>query len=337
MTVSLENNPGIAGYLLYITFDTTVFTVTEVENLKSGYIRFNDYYENGERKGVKIIAASSMDYTEDGALFSMKLQVSEDAEIGEYDVGISYSKEDTVNENGQEIALSIGNGKVVLEEPTLMLSPQTSETDEEVTILLSMRNSPGITGVKCTVRYDTNKFELQSVQPLAKGTIIYNDHYYINNDDQGAKIAWLGEGAPGKELPLFSLTFHVVQNIPPDQYTFTIQEVEVSDQKNRLISVEKVDGTVTVSKASVVLTGGEVGNDKVSFSLKNTTKQQTAMAVCGCYGMTGQLIDIRVLPIKLTEGTKYIDLPGKDFSYVKIFVLDETLYGLIGNSIKIER
>ena len=79
MTVSLENNPGVAGLDFRIIYDTSVLTLDSVTNagLFSGF-----------SSGRNIIIDENGDVTEDGAVVTLTFTVASDAAAGDYTVGV---------------------------------------------------------------------------------------------------------------------------------------------------------------------------------------------------------------------------------------------------------
>ena len=336
LTVSIENNPGIAGYLFYLAFDTDIFTLEGIENSSGGYIYSNDYFINGEKAGVSVVRTSSTNFKEDGIIFSIRLQVSEGAKIGEYSVGLSYSKANTINENGKQVGFSTKNGKIMVQEPEMVLSSQSSAPGKDVAVLLSLQNSPGITGMSCTIAYDTGSFELVDIKNKMGGELVHNK-YIKEGSHAGEKLAWIGSSSSEKELALFLLIFHADKDIQAKDYIFTIEEAGLSNQNSQLILPKRTEGILTISAPTVTLSNGEIKEGGISFYLENDSGYAGAIAVCSSYSVTGQMTSTQMVPIALTDGKKSINLLNEDFSYVKVFVLEEETYIPLGNALNLSR
>lgn len=129
LTVSIENNPGLAACILYVFYDTDVF---ELE----GVYALGDFAKRGGLLGNTIASAaangrydgpygkdgalgywynsSGSNTASNGAMMEVVLQVKADAPNGTYEVGLGYSTKDVCNENGDTVALAAQSGTITI-------------------------------------------------------------------------------------------------------------------------------------------------------------------------------------------------------------------------------
>jgi len=130
LTVSIEDNPGIAISLLYIYFDTDVFSVDIKKDIdaigifgKSGDVIGNSIEQakligsyDGEPGKDGVIAlwynGSGVDTDGDGDLLEIVLHTKSDAANGSHIIKVEQSLMDTRNENGDKVKISAGSGTV---------------------------------------------------------------------------------------------------------------------------------------------------------------------------------------------------------------------------------
>jgi len=132
LTVNITNNPGLVAWMIYLYFDTSVFTVDPGSDisLTGGFkngggmlpnsiaaARKNGQYKGDAGKdGVLVLwySGSGRNNNSEGAALTVKFHVSDDAANGTYQIGVGYSKMDTGNENGEKIALATQAGAITV-------------------------------------------------------------------------------------------------------------------------------------------------------------------------------------------------------------------------------
>ncbi len=106
LTLSLKNNPGIAGLTVSLKYDTEVLTLIDVQNgslFSEIEVGKNYLWENDKN----IIA--------DGSLATFTFEVSENAPVGTYIVEVISRK--CANEDLEDVNLTTGNGKIIVKLP----------------------------------------------------------------------------------------------------------------------------------------------------------------------------------------------------------------------------
>lgn len=132
LTVSIENNPGLAGTIVYLYYDTSVFTVTPAQDIaaagtfrETGAVlgntialaRANGRYEGEEGRDGALAFwynAQGIDTHGDGAMLTFTLHAAATAANGEYTVALGSFPDDTVNAAGQKIALRVASATVTV-------------------------------------------------------------------------------------------------------------------------------------------------------------------------------------------------------------------------------
>lgn len=130
LTVSIENNPGIAATVLYLYFDGDTFEADPDEDIAaagkfrtSGLIVGNTiekakangrYYGEYNTDGLVVLwyNLTGSDLDADGAMLKVQLKAKKDAANGDYNVRVGYSTMDTCNRAGEKVALQTGKATV---------------------------------------------------------------------------------------------------------------------------------------------------------------------------------------------------------------------------------
>jgi len=114
LDIVLQDNPGLAGYLVYVECDRSVFFVRPDENNEENAIP-GSICSDGTMMlapygfdGWQVLWFNAEEVTENGTLFTLPLEVVDDAEAGTYTFTISYSPENTISSTYEETELSEG-------------------------------------------------------------------------------------------------------------------------------------------------------------------------------------------------------------------------------------
>ncbi len=113
LTVSLDGNPGVTVMRLQLTYDTSVLTLTEVEDAgKLGQAMHSDsndampfmlYWKN---------STSKKNYTANGTIVTLRFKVNEDALYGECPVEIRFDDTDILNADLDKVAFNCISGMI---------------------------------------------------------------------------------------------------------------------------------------------------------------------------------------------------------------------------------
>ena len=113
---SIENNPGVWGMDLRISYDKTAMTLTSVKN--------GNFYRNSEwTKGNLNADIYTLSYetgvlenitTASGTLATQKFKINENAVAGTYEIKGGYTAGDIINISFDEIAFGISNGNIAV-------------------------------------------------------------------------------------------------------------------------------------------------------------------------------------------------------------------------------
>lgn len=116
IAVSIENNPGIWGMDLRISYDKTAMTLISVEN--------GNFYQNSEwTKGNLNADAYTLSYeagalenisTASGTLAILNFKINENAAPGTYEIKAEYNAGDIINVSFDELPFDISNGSITV-------------------------------------------------------------------------------------------------------------------------------------------------------------------------------------------------------------------------------
>ena len=257
VTVSLDENPGLAGYDFLVECDSGVLLADRDEYddpvAEAGEVSLNGTLNTSETgDGYRMLWYGDETVTGKGTLFNMTLHADEEAEDGIYPVTVYYAPENTVDEY-DEVELTGVNIKV--------------ESEAAVDIsTLDIRLS------RDSFVYEGTAIEpAVSIQGLKEGED-YEVYYEDNTNVGTAKVVVCGEGDyVGTAEKEFSITqANIINaelvNIPPQKYTGKAIEPELDLSYNGVNLEEGTDYTVSftgnskVGTATVSIKG--IGNFK---------------------------------------------------------------------------
>ena len=103
--IRISGNTGLMGFAMSVQYDPDVFTPLSVEAGEMLTGLFNDSIGTSQSGSFDVFFTNSADITEDGVLFTIVLQTAAET-YGSKTLTITYSSEDTFNENWDPVELS---------------------------------------------------------------------------------------------------------------------------------------------------------------------------------------------------------------------------------------
>ena len=183
--IQIENNAGLMGFALYISYNESVLTPLSVSkgSMLSGM--FNDSIATQEQGQFKIVFSATEDCKSDGILCTITFHTKENAS-GKEQVQISYSPDDTFNEQWKAVELHCDDVQLVItqngttapdvsetEPETEMTEPQTEEPSSEQPLESSTEVEPQPGSVKDSKRLRTWFKSLPTVFRVLLAGLIY--------------------------------------------------------------------------------------------------------------------------------------------------------------------
>lgn len=158
MPVYISGNTGLMGCIIYVTYDPTVMTPSTPRCSWNG-----DISSNSENGTLRIIWYNSSQETTDGRIFNIPFKVSTKAEPGEYNIDISFSEEDTFNENFDNVKLECQGASLTVissdKKPTVYSDDIECRAAEYVDVPIYIENNVGIEDATyLTFNFDVSTF-----------------------------------------------------------------------------------------------------------------------------------------------------------------------------------
>jgi len=109
ITVSVSNNPGIAAFLFDIDFDETKLTPVSITNGNALTVGSFNY---SIAQGVKVMWHNTLNITDNGELFSIEFEITENTPNGEVPIILTYRSDDICNHFLENVDFTITGGIV---------------------------------------------------------------------------------------------------------------------------------------------------------------------------------------------------------------------------------
>lgn len=112
-TVSISNNTGLAGFMVYVYCDTSVFELKNDQATLGNFTSSGTIFTNTDRtNGWKILWFNAQNVNGNGSLFTLELSISSNAKAGTYPIKIALSPENTVNASGELVDVTCIDGSI---------------------------------------------------------------------------------------------------------------------------------------------------------------------------------------------------------------------------------
>ena len=114
-TVDISGNPGLAGFMVYVACDTSVFDIGQTQATLGSFSDSGSIFTNPESEdGWRVLWFNAQNVSGNGTLFTLEISVADDAASGTYPVKITLSPENTVNAAGELVDFSCIDGSIVV-------------------------------------------------------------------------------------------------------------------------------------------------------------------------------------------------------------------------------
>ena len=255
-TVSLSGNPGIAAFLIELSFDKGAFSLLEdVETgtpiCESGNVTVQGNLLCTETDyGCKVLWYNAENAHDDGALFTIRLAAAPDAPVGAYAVNLSYSKANTVNVNEDRLELKCVDGAITVREYEPKFIGQTLTcTDSEIEYGVSVQDNPGMAGFLIELSYDQSVLEIESFngEVLATGGQAINTGNIAAREENGkVRVLWSSARDVHSDGLLFKVTMRRKENAPVGIYPIGVSydASNTMDEQTCPVNFSCVDGSI---------------------------------------------------------------------------------------------
>lgn len=132
--IRLENNKGIMGFKITVEYPNEKLTLTDVSSgsvTNGGLFNTTVMSYAAVNGSFDVVWSDVQNFTNDGTLFMLTFSVSEIADDCICKIELSYSQDDTFNEDWEDVKLNCKSVSVRIGEPKETLSPEKTEQTTE--------------------------------------------------------------------------------------------------------------------------------------------------------------------------------------------------------------
>lgn len=244
--LNIENNPGISGFTIALSYDKETFSVVaennEVVYEKGSFSNVGSYsiYNDVENGKIKVLWANSSNVKSDGSLFKIKFNIDSNAKIGIYDFKISYDKKtDIINDSYESIDTIKENGTVTINEfkSIIFNDEQKIGLEEEFEYVVKIKDNPGIASYGLDILFDYDAFEpIKDNGNYAIKAEGFEGFFDSNQYGDIIKVVWADTKNNTQDGTLFTIKFKAKKGIVGEKI-ISISESE----DNPIIDAEQND------------------------------------------------------------------------------------------------
>jgi len=257
-TVSLQNEAKLAGFKVYVDYDTSVFSLASSDGEflveQGGFSTKGTMMANTTETGCSVLWYHTSNITASGSLFTLTLNVSADAEPGTYPVTLRYEADDTVNVEEEAVVISLTGPSVVIPEPQSVNKVAISVPDcnavvgETVSVPVNISENTGFAGLAIQIPA-LNGVTFTGAE---KGSLIKNNEtgaLTVNNATRS--VNWSDSENTTGDGEILVLHFSVSEDCLAGEYEISISLIgnaskNFVDCDSVSIPVQFTAGTLTV-------------------------------------------------------------------------------------------
>lgn len=221
--IFISNNSGIAGFGIYISYDSDVLTpisVFDFGGVISGKTQntIGGTLANLPPDTVKVMFSNSSNFTDNGLLFTAKFYVDSNAS-GNTLLTVTYDKGDTIDDEINEVSLNCNNISLSISDEQTddfsKINLTVTETANTKNVSLSgiLEKSNGLQSAEIKIQYDPSVFQYNAVNSNASVSGVTNSENMLQFTL--TDISKIIEGNP-----LFEIGFTYLDDIPAGDYQF---------------------------------------------------------------------------------------------------------------------
>ena len=316
-TVSISGNPGIAGYHIKLSYDTSVF-IPETDGsgeiiCDTGSVSSVSPTCTATSSGCQILWYNTSDATEDGVLFRLHFSVSEEAEDRTYPIQISYVARNTINADEKLVPLNCVDGSITVREYEQLIygTDTTVLQRKQFCYTVSMQDNPGIAGYMIKLSYDKTMLapDLDASDATALTPVVdagaFGGTLSARITTTGMTVLWYNTQNVTADGPLFTLHFTVTEEAAAGEYPITLsyEKPDTIDENGTPVTFAVRNSVITVEEdpsIEVHVESAAVSDGTVSVTLAGYTSL-ASNAVIAAYDQNGKLLDAHFVPVMTEE------------------------------------
>ncbi len=342
-SVEIENNPGIASYLISIECDTTVFSVDsdesgnyEIEHgtaAPSGTLICN---ASGSR-GWKIIWLSAEDETGDGTLFHLDLHISSAAANGEYPIRITYSSKNTANASGQQQEFEAIDGEIHVTDAAIFSYSGDAELvpGHSGRISVDLLANPGMAAFLLYLDCNPAVFQIDTAA-ICAGTAFSNGSLFCSkNGELGYQVLWYQEKNSIQTGTLFQIPMVISTDAPPGEYQIglRVSENNTVDENGQFVRAELTAGSIALRQLKLSAPKAYYDEAAQEFCFEPGEGQiqpgRPILLIGALYDENGKMLDVQVMEICGDEELERTKIRiQRQYTYttkMKVFILNNSI------------
>ena len=266
-TVRLNSPASMAGFIITLEYDTSVFSLVADEDgeyvpEQGSFSNKGTLLANRSENGCNVIWWHTNNVNATGTLFTVTFDVSKDAKPGDYPIKVGYSAKDTVDIAGNLVALDLASGTITIPDnstPTPPPAPPQGDeavitvgsgkalVGETVKIPVSITNNPGFAGFSFQIS-GVDGLELTG---LEKGEVLKASEGSFDYQLSNGKTIWTASENVNGDGILFYMTFQVSESCPARDYDISASLIDNEEENfitegKQVIPVSFTSGALTV-------------------------------------------------------------------------------------------
>ena len=338
-SISVEDCPGMAAFVIRLQYDTGLFSLETDESTGEPCCQRGDLIAGGSftcretAAGCSVLWFHTENTEGSGTLFTLRLRVSAEAANGEYPITVSCEGKNTVDLLGRAVGLNSAEGTVCVRSfaPTFTAATvKTTGGEAEYTVRIA--DNTGIAGFRLYLAYDTSVLTPVtdgSGNPLVIGGEGFDSGaFYTSRTRSGCQILWNHTGDVTAEGTVFRIRFTVSGQAEPGTYpvTLTCRAEDTVNCAEEPVVFACESGTVEVTGTAVpqytLVPAGE--GTELHLQLPVSGTDSYAVMLAG-YDGAGRLMECRMTvtsAAQLRDDVSFV-LPDASLCEYRVMILDD--------------
>ena len=258
--IRIQNNPGLVAMRLLVSYDTSILTLTAVEDCGL-FGAGNAYFGNDYTETPYVLmwedALSQSNHTLDGILAVLTFVVSENAVEGQTKITLSLDEESIFNVDLNAVEIESQNSTITVDDaeepqgiPTISIEGVAGRVGDTIQVPITIQDNPGLIAMQISISYDPDILILRNAED---GALFGEGNAYFGHDYSTVPYTLLWEDALASQDHsgngvLAVLEFEVMRPAPDGETEICLEYASDSTFNTNLQNVpcRVVSGTILV-------------------------------------------------------------------------------------------
>lgn len=292
-TVSLKEEAVLAGFKVYVTYDTDVFSLATTDGeyavQQGSFSTKGTLLANATETGCSVLWYHTSNVTASGTLFTLTFDIASNAATGTYEIDLSYEADDTVNVEEELVSILLSSPSITIENivapssPTIVLEDKQVVVGDTLSVPVFIQANTGFAGFALQIP----QIDGLTFSGASKGALLKNrDTGALTVNTEAGVIHWADSENLSSDGEILVLKFEVSNLCEPGMYDFSLSLV--GNEAKNFVDCDSVAVPVDFASGKVTVINYVLGDVDDDGEITGSDAVQMARHIVGLDKLEGK-------------------------------------------------